>query len=653
MIIKKMILNNFMAYYGEVGFEFPLTADRNVTIIYAPNDVGKTCFFNGIMFCLYGPQKGSDLKELINQNAIEEGKYEAYVSIIAEHEGNQLNITRTIRPKGIIKGQISSQNLDHQLGIWKNGEAMDNEPREAYDFINSIIHEDAAKYFFFDGEKIDAYNIASGADYKEAILRILGIKEIEFAISDFRTLVKEYENSRDALLVKETKGAELIKKRQGLLSEIEQYENDITIHKKELKEIQSRIVKREDELKKYEEIKSKIEERQQIRDTLKDLRDRAVVLDDEKMKVFRENGTMILGSILANELKPTIAELVGKPLTVLPSKEFLSQILKGDVCVCGEILTEQHIGHINDLIESLKDKDVEWQRTLERQRAIQGIDMFAQHSINAKAQYNDLCTKKVAVNREINTLEEREIELRSEVGNYNEQAVQRSADEIARLEAKGKETELKIERFNTLMEVKNKDLNELENEIAKYTVSKEKQEAEKRVNFARKTVEALTEYQERLIDQKRKDVEKWSSEIFLQLTNKPKKYKSLKLSSTYQLMIEHADGSLFEIERGRSLNPSTGQSKIISLSYIAGINKSTNSVAPVIIDNPVGLFSEEHRERVVNYLPQFGRQVIFMVTGADLGKEYQDIIKPFVNREYHLEDRADGIWNKTQIVKVD
>ncbi|MCR2805394.1 AAA family ATPase [Paenibacillus soyae] len=653
MIINKIKFHNFMAYYGEVEFDLSIDEQRNVTIIYAPNDVGKTCFFNGIMFCLYGPSKGTDLTDLINKNAFQEGKYEAYVSIFAEHQGNELNITRTVKKRGMAVGEVTSQNLDHQLRIWKNGEEPWDDNQETYDYINSIIHKDAAKYFFFDGEKIETYNIASGADYKDAILRILGIKEIEFAIDDFKRLIKEYEKERDVILSKENEGNELVQQKNMVMESVESYETDVTACDQELKDIQARIVKLEEQLKENEAIKQKIEERQKIREQIKQLKLDQNRIEEDKLKLFRENGTLILGSILANDLKPTVADLITEPNSILPSRDFIQQLLEETHCVCGTEMTDLLRGNLQKTIGTLAEKDLEWQRKSERKRAIQGVDIFSNHSERAKVAYDELCKNKVRINRELNELEAREIELRSDVGNYNEAAVQRLAEEIARLEEKNKEVEKKKITYEVNRDIKRSELTELEKKIAKHNVSREKDEAEKKLVYCRSVYNALVEYQDTLIEEKRKEVENNSSHIFLQLTNKRNKYKSLKLSDTYELLLEQSDGSLYRIERGRSLNPSTGQSKIISLSYIAGINKSTNAVAPVIIDNPVGLFSEEHRERVVSYLPNFGKQVIFMVTGADLGAEYRRMIEPYVSRAYYLEDQSDLTWNKTRIARVE
>lgn len=81
MIINKIKFKNFMAYYGEIEFDFPIREDRNVSIIYASNDTGKSCFFKGITFAMYGTNRGEQIKDLVNINALNENNYEAYVSI--------------------------------------------------------------------------------------------------------------------------------------------------------------------------------------------------------------------------------------------------------------------------------------------------------------------------------------------------------------------------------------------------------------------------------------------------------------------------------------------------------------------------------------------------------------------------------------------
>ena len=51
MIFNSLRINNYRAYYGECNFDFPIDGERNISILYADNDVGKSCFFSAILFC--------------------------------------------------------------------------------------------------------------------------------------------------------------------------------------------------------------------------------------------------------------------------------------------------------------------------------------------------------------------------------------------------------------------------------------------------------------------------------------------------------------------------------------------------------------------------------------------------------------------------
>ena len=44
MIFNSLRINNYRAYYGESIFDFPIEGERNISILYADNDVGKSCF---------------------------------------------------------------------------------------------------------------------------------------------------------------------------------------------------------------------------------------------------------------------------------------------------------------------------------------------------------------------------------------------------------------------------------------------------------------------------------------------------------------------------------------------------------------------------------------------------------------------------------
>ena len=166
MIFNSLRINNYRAYYGESIFDFPTEGERNISILYADNDVGKSCFFSAVLFCLYGPKDNDDLKDLINVNAQSEKSYHAEVSLFVENGQDKIEISRSIDLRGKLDATPSSKDFKCTLELIKNGVPLSTDEDEKADFINSLVHEDASQYFFFDGEKINDYSTASGSKYK-------------------------------------------------------------------------------------------------------------------------------------------------------------------------------------------------------------------------------------------------------------------------------------------------------------------------------------------------------------------------------------------------------------------------------------------------------------------------------------------------------
>ena len=643
-----------MAYYKEVEFEFPFSDEKNVSIIYAPNDVGKSCFFKGIIFALYGRKRGQSLKDLININALSEKDYESYVSIFGNHNGKDIEITRTIEIRGNLSGNPSSHDFSDKLSIWENQNLLDTGDSDALnDYINSIVHKEAAKYFFFDGEKIEAYNIASGVDYKEAITRILGLKEIQNGEDDFEKLKKEYEKLRDEQLEEKKEANKILQEKKEIEDELSALQTDYDSHNNELKEIKTRIVKLEDELKTHDEVKEKVELKQKLKQDEKKLEQEIKDLEYKKKRLFKNGATHILGCEIAANIRRDIKDFNDQEddFTLTNNiKVFLENLKKKDKCVCGNDLKEPNQKIIDEFIADNFVDDKEVKRRKEKRSAFRKIDEFVNYGAIAKKEYLDACRKKVEKRQELNNVQRQLLDLKMEIGSFNEEAAEKITEEMSRLEQKIEDAKTKMTALKTKISLKQDDLDKKKNELNQFTSTDDKVSiANKKLMMADKISSVFHEYLERLTEAKKKQVQNKSTDVFLKLTNKPRKYKGLIITDNYDLHIELKDGSQYVIERGRSLNPSTGQSKIISLSYIAGINQSSNSAAPIVVDNPLGLFSKEHRERVMQYMPNFGQQVIFMVTTADLSEEYKKIIEPNVNCEYYLMDKSDTTWNKTQI----
>ena len=650
MIIDSIRFENYRAYYGEINFTFPVEGDRNISIIFADNDVGKSCFFSGILFCLYGERDNDNLKDLINVNAQQEGVYRAVVSIFATHNGNKIEITRTIEPRGVIGGALSNKDLKTTLSLFKDGAPVSIDAEEKADFINSLVHEDAAQYFFFDGEKIHDYSTASGSQYKEAIARILGIKEIENAIEDLRIIKKEFEKDRDNWLSKQKDYASVLEKKNETDKQVQEYATLIEKYENEITAANEAIQKNEDELKKFNDIRERVERKQRVSDEISGLSLQLESVNRARDDCFKKNATLILAAIAYGKLKKDDSQ---EPTTYYISsavKDHLLHLIKQPFCVCGRELDDARIEAVKSYIDANFVTDDSILLEKERDALFNACEKYREHGIKSKTTYLSFCEEIYKLVSQLAYKKHELTLLMRDIGSFNEEAGEKLIRDIARLEEKKDETMERKTRTLVWWEQAQASLEELESQLAKYSqTDKEGKLCQQKLEITVQLEKVFSTYKEQLLEQKRCTVEEYATEVFREITNAPQKYRGIKIDSDYSLLLELTNGETYQIEPGRTLNPSTGQSKVISLSYIAGLNRSSNYAAPVIIDNPLGLFSDEHRTAITKYLPHFSKQVIFMVSTGDLTEKYRDILSPFIKTEYYLTNESDGTWSKTTI----
>lgn len=313
-------------------------------------------------------------------------------------------------------------------------------------------------------------------------------------------------------------------------------------------------------------------------------------------------------------------------------------------------MSPAHRQHIQEYIQENLATDESIIIAQERDVLFSSLSKYLNHGIESKNAFLSCCETILNVSIEISTLNSELLKLKREIGSFNEEAGEKIQQDIQRAEKKIEEIKYRKAQNDLKLEQARKELGDLETRLAQYSqANNESARCQRKLNNTQKLRYTFEAYLEQLLEEKRKTVEEKATEVFLQITNNPQKYRGICINSDYHLLLELTDGERYEIEPGRMLNPSTGQSKVISLSYIAGLNKSSNYAAPIIIDNPLGLFSDEHREAITNYLPHFGRQIIFMVSSGDLTDKYRQIIAPYVKTEYYLENAGNTTWPKTSI----
>lgn len=267
MKFTKIKIKNFRQYYNTVEFDLSTNDERNIVLIGGRNGYGKTNFLISIVWCLYGDkisqidknfkeeiQKdknySSFIQQSINWTAQKEGIDDFSISILVEEiELSEITGLSADANKVIITRTRNTSTTKEELSIVdpiSNNEIFEDE-EDKFNFINDyIIPIDAAKFVFFDAEKIaEIANLSikeEGNFINDALGKILGLDIYETLIDDFEDYINVLKKKGASRNLKE----QIIDKEKAIeLSDIqiEKIEEDNAEKLKEIDELKKEIRK--------------------------------------------------------------------------------------------------------------------------------------------------------------------------------------------------------------------------------------------------------------------------------------------------------------------------------------------------------------------------------------------------------------------------
>jgi len=188
MVLEEIRLKDFRCFYDENVIRFSMDEQRNVTLIYAENGVGKTTLLNALLWCFYGvtTERFEKREDILNYDAKREGRTTASVEVVFEHEGNLYMAKRFS-----VTGQFANGSREFVVHRIDKGSHVDIPSAET--FINSVIPRDMAAHFLFDGEHAEIFlgETRSGA-IRNAVRDILGCSLVEMVIEDLSAVAGQF-----------------------------------------------------------------------------------------------------------------------------------------------------------------------------------------------------------------------------------------------------------------------------------------------------------------------------------------------------------------------------------------------------------------------------------------------------------------------------
>ena len=299
MKISSINIENFRQYYNNIDIDLNTEQDKNIVLIGGRNGYGKTNFLISLVWCLYGEkisqvdenfkkeiQKEKNysqfMKQSLNWKSASEGKDTFSIQLkISDLELPPIKSSNNNINCIVIKRDFNVVTMKENLLIKDDldGEELFEDNEDKINFINDyIIPLDAAKFVFFDAEKIAALAELStkdeGSVLNDALGKILGLDIYEDLIQDLdfysNNLRKEgaTKNIQDQIIDREKaiemnqneintideNIAELVKDISEIKYKIKEYENFINENSKDS------VVQfdRESYLKRKEELENKV-----------------------------------------------------------------------------------------------------------------------------------------------------------------------------------------------------------------------------------------------------------------------------------------------------------------------------------------------------------------------------------------------------------
>lgn len=389
-IIKSVSFQNFYNYYGSFD-DNTYRFKEGINIVNADNNMGKSKFYNGILWILKDTVYDSDLKRMVSASTSfqkmasgkalnEETNFDVGVNITFIENEDKYSVSKIVQFQKNGNGWKTNERLDIMQTI-SNRDITVNDTVEKDKIIKKIIPTELMNYALLQGESMEQLvDLSSHNGLSSTINALAGINsliEICDLSKDLSQKAKKLSNDKEKEINSTNKKiTDLIQERESLECRIESTATQIETYKTELSE----ATKKKETL---EAILLNAQNREKFRNAQK-----ALLIEVNKLKEQKYNKEKNITALLFSDTSPWIlmglqeqislfdqhrqnltAEIatqkaMNNPLIKLPENSpdipSLQRMLRTEICeVCGRPApkSSEHWEHIKMIMERPINKE--------------------------------------------------------------------------------------------------------------------------------------------------------------------------------------------------------------------------------------------------------------------------------------------------------
>ncbi len=623
MRFKSIAIENVFSYYGLKHFDFE-KKDEPVVLIIGENGFGKTSFINSVKIALHGINKdilnignqilskedfvvGNSKKNfsgMLNRKAKLDGTNEAKISVTLDDDDLYI-VERTFTFK--------DGSYVESLMLYDEEHALLAQGDDAQDIINQKISPTMARFFFFDGEKIQTIADFSHAEFTQMLEDVLELDIYDQMASDAEYLIRKInkaELDQDLQIKVEQKEEVHEKLKENITITEETFANEKKVVLKEM-EGQKREV--DNKLKK---LKSRFQEPlSQARESFKEAEEKR----KELIGLMKQATLVQLPMLLDVSLKIKVSEDIDANY-------------RGKVQIDSNVLAIKK-EQLMKLLDTIENKDMiatAFDNVFQSSSENQSVSFADPHKLEQqfdalpKIVLNDLLTELSDNSHAIREFQNEIISLEHKIADdkkeYEEDFIlaTKLTENIIRQTVK---CEILEEKIGTLQE----EEKELRKELGKLTMQEHKNDlANAKVKALKSIIEVSSVMKQKIKTDKRDNIEKSINIKFKLLKKEGYEADKIILDKNFNINLYDLDGNAMDI-----LSSSSGQKQIIATALIWGISEYIAEDIPMIIDTPLGRLDEKNQSLILNkFYPEVSKQVIILPTPSELKHEgFKSLVK--------------------------
>ena len=633
MILSEIRLRDFRCFYGECSITFSSDKDKNVTLIYAENGVGKTTLLNALFWCFYGETTSRfEMKEdILNYDAKKEGRSLASAEVLFEHNNSHYIAKRFFRV-----GPASGEGRNFLVARFDNGGQVNVPSPDT--FINTVIPREMASHFLFDGEHAEVFlGEKNRASIRGAVRDILGCSLIETAIDDLQAVSNQFRKqipSTPATI----KIADMNSRIDTLSSQIHTATEEIASLKKSRHLTEEQISDIDTKLRNTSAAKVLQRSRDQLTQQLNRAEKRLKDANDEVYKWLGENGRFIVSKKITEETFDFLNDESHRGRIPSPyNEEFVRDVLEAETCICGALLPpgSEASKQVAQLLEKAANQVMRDRITKVRAR----LGSLKTERAKAPNRLTKANEQKGEANEEFGTIE-------AQLGEIHEKLKGINLDDIALREARRENLRKELSGIDrgigaleTKIENAKREKTQVDREIDTLA-QQDKQTAiyAKRRNLC-ESIKGILELQ--LVDEEGQARKVLRAGIRKILETTTRKVLALRMSDDYGISLVNSDGM--------ALPKSSGENQLLGLAFTAALVEFAKirenaenykllpgTIAPLVLDSPFGQLDESYRRTTAEFIPRMSRQVVLLLSRSQGSEEVLGALQSHVGAEFLL-----------------